>query len=85
MQNWPRRSEPTRIRFTTAHCRGCDFFQYHSSGITRLWTALLAQWALSGFLDRVLFLERKKQRAANPRASLPSSRHTTIREQVRAG
>ena len=34
------------------------FFQYRSSGIARVWTALLEEWAKSGFIDHVIFLDR---------------------------
>jgi glycosyltransferase involved in cell wall biosynthesis len=34
------------------------FFQYRSSGIARVWTALLEEWAKSGFIDRIIFLDR---------------------------
>jgi glycosyltransferase involved in cell wall biosynthesis len=34
------------------------FFQYQSSGITRLWTALLEEWAKSGFLKHIVLLDR---------------------------
>jgi glycosyltransferase involved in cell wall biosynthesis len=33
-------------------------FQYQSSGIARVWTALLEEWAKSGFIDRVVLLDR---------------------------
>jgi glycosyltransferase involved in cell wall biosynthesis len=34
------------------------FFQYPSSGITRVWTALLEEWAKSGFIRHIIFLDR---------------------------
>src|SRR5215467_11977558 len=33
-------------------------FQYQSSGIARVWVALLEEWAKSGFIDRVVLLDR---------------------------
>jgi glycosyltransferase involved in cell wall biosynthesis len=33
-------------------------FQYQASGIARVWAALLEEWAKSGFIDRVVFLDR---------------------------
>jgi glycosyltransferase involved in cell wall biosynthesis len=33
-------------------------FQYQSSGIARVWAALLEEWAKSGFIDHVVFLDR---------------------------
>jgi hypothetical protein len=32
------------------------FFQYQSSGIARIWTALLEEWAKSGFIEHVVLL-----------------------------
>jgi glycosyltransferase involved in cell wall biosynthesis len=34
------------------------FYQYHSSGIARVWTALLEEWAKSGFIEHIVFLDR---------------------------
>jgi glycosyltransferase involved in cell wall biosynthesis len=34
------------------------FFQYASSGIARVWTALFEEWAKSGFIQHVVFLDR---------------------------
>lgn len=34
------------------------FFQYASSGIARVWTALFEEWAKSGFNQHVVFLDR---------------------------
>jgi glycosyltransferase involved in cell wall biosynthesis len=34
------------------------FYQYHSSGIARVWAAVLEEWAKSGFIERVVFLDR---------------------------
>lgn len=34
------------------------FFQYRSSGIARVWTALLEEWAKSGFIEHIVFLNR---------------------------
>jgi glycosyltransferase involved in cell wall biosynthesis len=34
------------------------FFQYQSSGIARVWTAVLEEWAKSGFIGHVVFLDR---------------------------
>jgi glycosyltransferase involved in cell wall biosynthesis len=34
------------------------FFQYQSSGIARVWTALLEEWVKSGFIKHVVFLDR---------------------------
>ncbi len=34
------------------------FFQYQSSGIARVWTALLEEWAKSGFIEHIVFLHR---------------------------
>jgi glycosyltransferase involved in cell wall biosynthesis len=33
-------------------------FQYQSSGIARVWAALLEEWAKSGFIDHVVLLDR---------------------------
>jgi glycosyltransferase involved in cell wall biosynthesis len=33
-------------------------FQYQSSGIARVWAALLEEWVKSGFIDHVVFLDR---------------------------
>ncbi len=35
------------------------FFQYQFSGIARVWTALLEEWAKSGFIEHVVFLDRR--------------------------
>jgi glycosyltransferase involved in cell wall biosynthesis len=34
------------------------FFQRQSSGIARVWTALLEEWAKSGFIRHIIFLDR---------------------------
>jgi glycosyltransferase involved in cell wall biosynthesis len=34
------------------------FFQHQSSGIARVWTALLEEWAKSGFIRHIIFLDR---------------------------
>jgi glycosyltransferase involved in cell wall biosynthesis len=34
------------------------FFQYQSSGIARVWTAVLEEWAKSHFIEHVIFLDR---------------------------
>jgi glycosyltransferase involved in cell wall biosynthesis len=34
------------------------FFQYQSSGIARVWTALLDEWAKSRFIEQIVFLIR---------------------------
>jgi len=57
------------------------FFQYASSGIARVWTALLEEWAKSGFIDYVVFLDRggdSMPRAAGLR-SVPMARHDYAR------
>lgn len=39
------------------------FFQYQSSGIARVWTALLEEWAKSGFAEHVVLLDRGENEA----------------------
>jgi len=34
------------------------FFQRYSTGIARVWTSLLQEWANTGFLEHILFLDR---------------------------
>jgi glycosyltransferase involved in cell wall biosynthesis len=46
------------------------FFQYQSSGIARVWTALLDEWAKSGFIEHVVFLDR----GGNEATRIPSLR-----------
>ena len=46
------------------------FFQYQSSGIARVWTALLEEWAKSGFIEHVVFLDR----GGNEASRIPSLR-----------
>jgi hypothetical protein len=50
------------------------FFQYQSSGIARIWTALLEEWAKSGFIEHVVLLDRGGNKA--PR--IPSLRRKKI-------
>jgi glycosyltransferase involved in cell wall biosynthesis len=40
------------------------FFQYASSGIARVWSALLEEWSKSGFIDHVTLLVRRNSRVA---------------------
>jgi len=57
------------------------FFRYASSGIARVWTALLEEWEKSGFIDHIIFLNRGG--AGVPRVaglrSVPIARHDYAR------
>jgi hypothetical protein len=48
------------------------FFQRQSSGIARVWTALLEEWAKSGFIRHIVFLDRSGSGAQEWLASAPN-------------
>jgi glycosyltransferase involved in cell wall biosynthesis len=50
------------------------FFQYLSSGIARVWTALLEEWAKSGFIEHVVLLDR----GGNTAPRVPNLRRNKI-------
>jgi glycosyltransferase involved in cell wall biosynthesis len=50
------------------------FFQYQSSGIARVWTALLEEWAKSGFIEHVVLLDR----GGNAAPGIPNLRRKKI-------